>query len=85
MVCLYYVENVSAAQVRYSVRRLRRKAANAKIIVALLWDGAEANDQEPFGDVRLARPTTAAAVGMILAASEQAVPTRLLSLDVANG
>lgn len=86
LVCLCYVENVSAAQVRYAVRRLRRKIADARIIVALLWDAVEVSDQETFGDVRLAHPTTAAAVDMILAAApDQVAPPQMLSLEVANG
>ena len=51
LVCLCYVANVSAAQVRYAVRRIRRKIADARIVAALLWDADDVNDQEFFGDV----------------------------------
>jgi len=86
LMCLCYVENVSAAQVRYAVRRIRRKIPDARIIVALLGVADEANDQQLFGDVRLAHYTTAAAVDTILAAaSDQAAPPQLRSLEIANG
>jgi predicted PurR-regulated permease PerM len=35
LVCLCYLANVTSAQIRYSVRRLRRKAPNAFILVTL--------------------------------------------------
>jgi hypothetical protein len=35
-ICLCYVENASSAQIRYAVRRLRRKAPKAFILVSLL-------------------------------------------------
>jgi hypothetical protein len=36
LVCVCYVENATAAQIRYAIRRLRRKAPNAIIMVALV-------------------------------------------------
>src|ERR1700694_3038723 len=36
LVCLCYVENATAAQVRYAIRRLRRKAPNAIMLVTLV-------------------------------------------------
>jgi predicted PurR-regulated permease PerM len=38
VICLCYVECVTTAQVRYSIRRLRRKAPDAFMLVALLGD-----------------------------------------------
>lgn len=85
-VCLCYVEHVSGAEVRYAVRRIRRKITDAKIVVALLWDSDEANDPDAFGDVRLAHPTTAAAVDTILATvADQSVPPQMSSLEATNG
>lgn len=85
LVCLCYVENVSAAQVRYAVRRIRRKIADAGIVAALLWDADDVNDQESFGDVRLAHPTTAAAVDTILAsAPDQPARAPVLSLEAVS-
>jgi predicted PurR-regulated permease PerM len=39
LICLCYVEHVTPAQIRYAVRRLRRKAPGARIVAALL-DGS---------------------------------------------
>jgi hypothetical protein len=36
LVCICYLENASSAQIRYAVRRLRRKAPEAFIVTALL-------------------------------------------------
>ena len=36
LVCLCYIENVTPAQIRYAVRRIRRRAPDVFIIVALL-------------------------------------------------
>ena len=36
LVCICYVENATAAQIQYAVRRLRRKAPQASILVALI-------------------------------------------------
>jgi len=36
LVCLCYVENVSSAQIRYAVRRIRRRTPDVAIMVALL-------------------------------------------------
>jgi predicted PurR-regulated permease PerM len=38
LICLCYVEDVTAAQLRYGLRRLRRKTPNTPIIVALLGE-----------------------------------------------
>lgn len=50
LVCLCYVENATSAQIRYAIRRLRRKAPKAFILVTLV--GAENNidDQEALKD-----------------------------------
>jgi hypothetical protein len=36
LVCLCYIENATAAQIRYAIRRLRRKAPEAIILVTLV-------------------------------------------------
>jgi hypothetical protein len=41
LVCLCYVENATAAQISYAVRRLRRKTPEAVIVVSLI--GASTN------------------------------------------
>jgi len=41
LVCICYLENATAAQVRYAVRRLRRKAPKALILVSLLGNAKD--------------------------------------------
>lgn len=36
VVCICYIENASAAQIRYAIRRLRRKVPNATIVTSLV-------------------------------------------------
>jgi hypothetical protein len=45
LVCLCYVEYITPAQIRYAVRRLRRKAPGARIVAAVL-DGANMQAEE---------------------------------------
>lgn len=49
IICLCYVESATTAQIRYAIRRLRRKAPEAFILVTLLGDGTVASgpDQLP--------------------------------------
>jgi hypothetical protein len=46
LVCLCYVEYITPAQIRYAVRRLRRKAPGARIVAAVLDDGANMQAEE---------------------------------------
>ena len=46
LVCLCYVENPTSAQVRYAVRRIRRRLPNVNIVVALFGDPKEVDSQE---------------------------------------
>jgi len=41
IVCICYIENAAAAQMRYAARRLRRKAPQATIISLLIQDNAQ--------------------------------------------
>jgi len=45
-ICVCYIENVSAAQIGYAVRRLRRKAPDAFVLIALLAGGDLVEDKE---------------------------------------
>jgi hypothetical protein len=45
LICLCYVEDATSAQIRYAVRRLRRKAPDAFILIALLG-AAEGIDEQ---------------------------------------
>jgi hypothetical protein len=51
LICLCYVEIVSAAQVRYAVRRIHRMAPDVLVLVALVGDGPEGEDVIPSTDV----------------------------------
>jgi predicted PurR-regulated permease PerM len=46
LVCLCYVENATSAQIRYAMRRLRRKAPDAYILVTMLGAAANAEASE---------------------------------------
>jgi AI-2E family transporter len=78
LVCVCYVENASAALVRYAVRRIRRKSVDVRIVVALLGETFDGKDQELPGDVTAAHHTTAESVDKILAlAIDQPAATQL--------
>jgi hypothetical protein len=71
LVCLCYVENATSAQIRYAVRRLRRKAPDAFILVALVG-AAEGIDEQivrEFANVALVEHSLADTVERIIAES----------------
>jgi hypothetical protein len=51
LICVCYVEAVSAAQVRYAARRIHRMAPDVLVLVALFGDGLEGEDVIPSTDV----------------------------------
>jgi predicted PurR-regulated permease PerM len=68
LVCLCYVENVTSAQIRYAIRRLRRKASNAFILVTLIGaaDGIDGDVVREFANVGLVKRSLAETVERIL-------------------
>jgi hypothetical protein len=68
LVCLCYVENVSSAQIRYAIRRLRRKAPNAFILVSLLGAaaGIDVGAVREFANAGLVKQSLAQTVEKIL-------------------
>ena len=46
LVCLCYVENATSAQIRYAVRRLRRKVPDAFILVTMVGQASNIDDEE---------------------------------------
>jgi predicted PurR-regulated permease PerM len=52
LVCLCYVEDATSAQIRYAIRRLRRKAPEAYILVATLGDASNADGREALQGLR---------------------------------
>jgi predicted PurR-regulated permease PerM len=70
LICLCYIESVTPAQIRYSVRRLRRKAPDAHILVSLLGDAQDMD--EAATNVSYARGSLAEAVNAILTIAAKA-------------
>src|ERR1700686_2065478 len=70
LVCLCYVENPTPAQIHYAIRRLRKKAPEALILVTLLGATASIDDQEVVGassNIELVKGTLNDSVERILA------------------
>jgi hypothetical protein len=51
LICLCYIEIVSAAQVRYAVRRIHRIAPHVLVLVALVGDGPKGEDVIPGTEI----------------------------------
>jgi len=71
LVCICYVENATAAQIQYAIRRLRRKAPQAIILVALIGNTnnvTDADDKQPIVFDHVER-TLSGTVAKILAAA----------------
>jgi predicted PurR-regulated permease PerM len=68
LVCLCYVENATSAQIRYAIRRLRRKAPKAFILVSLVGasDGIDDQATPEAAKVALVKPSLAETVERIL-------------------
>jgi hypothetical protein len=70
LVCLCYVESVTSAQIRYAVRRVRRRAPEALILVALFGSNDMQIESEGLGgDIQFVRPSFRATVDKIVAAA----------------
>jgi predicted PurR-regulated permease PerM len=80
LICLCYVQGATAPQVRYAVRRLRRRAPDAQLMVSLLGN-AEAADElkaravADFVEATLGK-TIDRALALARGASERAQPDR---------
>ncbi len=81
LVCLCYVENPSPAQIHYAVRRLRRKAPDAFLLVALLGATPSIDEQEVVqasAHIDLVKSSLGEAVERIVSiAASPAEPERL--------
>jgi hypothetical protein len=67
LVCLCYIENATAAQIRYAIRRLRRKAPEAIILVTLVGNAANmtspaSQTSSPFDSVERSLSETVARI-----------------------
>jgi predicted PurR-regulated permease PerM len=67
LICLCYVENASSAQIRYAVRRLRRRAPEAFILVALFGDVARVEGLDGSGSTAFVQSSFLATVDKIVA------------------
>jgi hypothetical protein len=73
VICLCYLEQASAAQIRYALRRVHRAAKDASIVVVLLRE--DENGARELPNTQITRGSFAAAVEVVLAtAKERARP-----------
>ena len=68
LICLCYIENATSAQIRYAIRRLRRKAPTAFIVVSVVGAGDAIDEQavREFSDVELVKQSLAQTVARII-------------------
>jgi predicted PurR-regulated permease PerM len=74
LICVCYLEDVTPAQLRYTLRRLRRKAPNAHILLSLMGDTANIDEEETLAgadNVRLANDSLADTVDAIAAIASE--------------
>ena len=82
LICLCYIENATSAQIRYAIRRLRRKAPAAFILVTLAGETSNTDGAEGLpaaDDIAVVKGSLRATVEKILAvarssATERAAP-----------
>ena len=67
LVCLCYVEDATPAQIRYAVRRIRRKAPDVTILVALLGRSPQVDGQALPADAEVAQDSLRATIEKIRA------------------
>ncbi len=64
--CLCYVEYPTSAQVRYAVRRIRRRAPDVLVLVALLGDASSLDGQEELEKTEFVQESFGAMIGRIV-------------------
>ena len=67
LVCLCYVEDATPAQIRYAVRRIRRKAPDVTILVALLGRSPQVDGQALPADAEVVQDSLRATIEKIRA------------------
>jgi hypothetical protein len=67
LICLCYVEYATPAQIRYAIRRIRRKAPDVCILVALFGNASEIDEQEKAEGTEFVQQSLAATVDKIIA------------------
>jgi predicted PurR-regulated permease PerM len=76
LICVCYVEDVTPAQLRYALRRLRRKAPNARFVISLLGETDNVREAEVLADyanVRFARQSLQETVEAIVTIAREDV------------
>jgi hypothetical protein len=73
LICLCYIENITGAQLRYAVRRLRRKAPDARIMIVLMGDTAAEIENE-LSDASYVRDSLEETVEAVIAAAGTSGP-----------
>jgi hypothetical protein len=67
LICLCYVEYATPAQIRYAIRRIRRKAPDVFILVALFGNASGIDEQEKSERTEFVQQSLAATVDKIIA------------------
>jgi len=86
LICLCYVENATSAQIRYAIRRLRRKAPKAIILVSLVGvsDGIDEQSLGEAANVAFVRHSLAKTVEQILEESSTSPKTIGTPIDASG-
>jgi len=67
LICLCYVEYATPAQIRYAIRRIRRRIPEVSILVALLGNAERFEDDETFTDAEFVQQSLRETVDKIMA------------------
>ena len=67
LICLCYVEYATPAQIRYAIRRIRRRIPEVSILVALLGNAERFEDDETFADAEFVQQSLRETVDKIMA------------------
>jgi hypothetical protein len=67
LICLCYVEYATPAQIRYAIRRVRRKAPDVFILIALFGNASGIDEQEKLEGTEFVQQSLATTVDKIIA------------------
>ena len=67
LICLCYVEYATPAQIRYAIRRIRRRIPEVSILVALLGNAERFEDDETSADAEFVQQSLRETVDKIMA------------------
>jgi predicted PurR-regulated permease PerM len=69
MICLCYLGSATSAQIGYAIRRVRRKAPDAFIVVSLLGNATSIDEPDQYSDIAVVLRSLHATVDKIVAAA----------------